>query len=185
MSQQFKAAPTFTEDSSDEYDIFFSDDSLGEIDRREAFQKSKQPPRTRSSARKLPPGVMELSSRSFRYVSKRHLMIDDHDDVPDVDDTESSDLSYPEDDLAYEQIQVADGVYMRLRGSQETQKAWDKGECIQTICFVCDVKLACVPDCDGVICPLCRLVSPVDYVPRAAGFGPSRVGGVGLGIKLY
>ena len=182
MSQQLKAAPVSTKDISEELDLFFSDDSsFGEIDRREAFQKSKQTASNRSSTRKLPPGVMELSSKSFRYVSKRHLMIDD---IPEFDDTESSDLSYPEDDLAYEQIQVADGVFMRLRGSQETQEAWDKGQCIQTLCFVCDVKLACVPDCDCVICPLCRLVSPVDYVPQAAGFRGSHVGGVGLGIKL-
>lgn len=183
---QLKAGTVYAS-SSDSGDDFAVKQPFG-VDRREAMRKSKQAASIRIAppSGKLPPGVLEMPSASFRYISKRHLC-DEADLPPDFDITESSDGSSccgQEDDVPYEQIQVADGVFMRLRGSQETQEAWDKGKCINTVCFVCDTRLACVSDCDCVVCPVCRLVSPVDYVPPAAGFRQRHVGGVGLGIML-
>lgn len=186
MSQRKLPAATAAAKNAEDFELLFNEVSFGTAgrvtNRREAFQKSKRAASTRiTPPQTLPPRVLELPSKSFRYVSKRHLL----DDVlPDFDDTESSDISCLEDDFEFEQIEVADGVFMRLRGSQETEVAWDRGECIETLCFVCDIRLACVRDCDCVICPQCRLVSPVDYIPPAAGYRQPRVGGVGLGIIL-
>ena len=146
-----------------------------------------QPNTSPSYSRKLPPRVIELPSNGSRCISRRDFF--DDKKVPDYDETESSDLAslddlHGRDDLDTAKIEVADGVFMRLRGSQETQAAWDCGECIETMCFVCEIPLACVRDCDCVICPQCRLISPVDHIPQAAGFHRPHLGGVGLGIKL-
>ena len=150
-----------------------SDLSSGEagIDGRPSIimsQRCSTPPR---------PRYLEVpSEQSFQSISSQRLS--DYG-VPDFDETESSDVFYNDDDCAHEKIEVAAGVFMRLRGSQETQEAWDRGECIETTCFVCDIQLACVRDCDSVICPECRLVSPVD-VRIPLGRGPR---GDGAGVR--
>ena len=59
------------------------------------------------------------------------------------------------------EIEIAPGIYKRLKGSEETQAAWDKDECIEAMCFVCDFILAVAPGCDSVICPNCHSISPI------------------------
>lgn len=59
------------------------------------------------------------------------------------------------------EIEIAPGVYKRLKGSQETQSAWEENQCQDALCFVCDTILAVAPGCDSVICPLCRSISPI------------------------
>jgi len=60
------------------------------------------------------------------------------------------------------QIEVAPGLFMPLRGSDETMDAIESGRARMVICFACNAKLSCVPDCELVICPDCRVVSPVE-----------------------
>ena len=60
------------------------------------------------------------------------------------------------------EIEIFPGVFKSLRGSQETQHAWDNGLCAQVSCVVCEAELAYVWDCEFVICPTCRAVVPVD-----------------------
>mmetsp|Transcript_16428 Transcript_16428/g.31217 ORF Transcript_16428/g.31217 Transcript_16428/m.31217 type:complete len:288 (+) Transcript_16428:120-983(+) len=60
------------------------------------------------------------------------------------------------------EIEIFPGVFKPLRGSQETQHAWDNGLCAQVSCVVCEAELAYVWDCEFVICPVCRAVVPVD-----------------------
>ena len=177
-TSSMKQSPSASlEMASEEYE-------LSSVDSNEDLRSDCKPKSTTTSSRNLPPRVLKLPSSSFRYLSRRHLERDDVE-IPDFDETESSDVhSFASDEEEYEKIEVADGVFMRLRGSQETQECWNRGECIQTTCFVCDIQLACVRDCDCVICPQCRLVSPVDIMPQTAAFGMPRVGGVGLGIML-
>ena len=111
-----------------------------------------------------------------------------HEDVPHLEESESSGMNFVDDNdekEVFHKIQVADGLYMRLRGSKETQAAFDNGLCIEATCYACDIILACIRDCDCVICPQCRMVSPVEQVPRIGSVGASRhVGGVGLGVML-
>jgi hypothetical protein len=59
------------------------------------------------------------------------------------------------------EIEIAPGVAKTLKGSQETQDAWNEGLCGEAVCFVCEARLAVAPGCDSVICPLCRSVSPI------------------------
>lgn len=59
------------------------------------------------------------------------------------------------------EIEIAPGMYKRLKGSKETQAAWDDDRCVEAMCFICDCFLAVAPGCDSVICPICRSISPV------------------------
>lgn len=76
-------------------------------------------------------------------------------------------------------VEISPGVFARLRGAHET---WD---CIQrdfyqpVKCMGCTVDLCCIQDADYVICPLCRVVGPMD-----TGDYPGKKGGVGLGFTL-
>jgi hypothetical protein len=58
-------------------------------------------------------------------------------------------------------IEISPGVLKPLRGSKETEDAWQNGLCEHVSCNVCDTKLACVWDCEYVLCPDCRSVAPV------------------------
>ena len=75
-------------------------------------------------------------------------------------------------------IEVSSGVFKLLRGSHETNQAWMSGACIETLCYACDIRLACIQDCECVICPRCMSIS------RVMGAVKATDGGVGLGIQL-
>ena len=107
------------------------------------------------------------------------------------------------------EIEVAPGLYMPLRGSDETIDAIESGRACIVRCFACNSKLSCVPDCELVICPDCRVLSPVQdededlhrsmpnmgsgnwsdddqtpgYNMSSASLPPPRRG-VGLGLKM-
>lgn len=88
---------------------------------------------------------------------------------------------------ALPEIEVAPGVYKELRGSKETIHAVEQGYAVTTSCFCCGDKLKCLPDVEMIICPDCRIVSPLDQVDedaygRKRAYRPPR--GVGLGLKL-
>lgn len=77
------------------------------------------------------------------------------------------------------EIEVFQGVTKRLRGSDETFQAFQRGLCVETVCMMCSVQLLCISDCDGVICPLCLSMSPLE-----TRNGDSAANGtVGLGIQ--
>lgn len=108
-----------------------------------------------------------------RIPSARHFSIyleDDLDDITDrkppavVQELESPDFIREEEEKYVEdiQIEVFPGVFKPLRGSKETQIAWENGLCSQMPCMVCDADLAFVCDCEFVICPVCRAVVLVD-----------------------
>jgi hypothetical protein len=58
-------------------------------------------------------------------------------------------------------IEVAPGVYKTLRRSDETVAALERGIHAVVTCFACNVALGTVPDCELVICPDCRVLSPM------------------------
>jgi hypothetical protein len=74
------------------------------------------------------------------------------------------------------EMEIAPGVFVPLRGSQETLDAMREGNCVNVHCFCCAAKLLCISDAEYVVCPDCRVVSPVDLA------GKCDVGGVGLGL---
>lgn len=56
-------------------------------------------------------------------------------------------------------IEIAPGVVKLLRGSRETQCAWDNGLCEHVCCISCESQLACVWDCEFVLCPECHTMT--------------------------
>jgi hypothetical protein len=59
------------------------------------------------------------------------------------------------------EVEVSPGEFMLLRGSDETLEAIEMGYARMVTCFACSASLACVPDCELVICPDCRIISPI------------------------
>ena len=60
------------------------------------------------------------------------------------------------------EIEVSPGIFLPLRGSQETMAAVNSGRAIPVNCMACQASLRCVPDCQLVLCPDCRILSPVE-----------------------
>ena len=87
-------------------------------------------------------------------------------------------------------IQVKSGVYMVLRSASETLYAVEKGFASCVTCTGCKGKLKCVPDAEMVICPDCRVASPMgtkeDKWRKSARGSTSSVArrGVGLGLMV-
>lgn len=78
-------------------------------------------------------------------------------------------------------VEVAPGIVMELRGAAETLHAIELGVAASVTCACCQVPLLCVPDAECVICPDCKVVSPV-YIACATN---QIRGGVGLGLKDF
>lgn len=74
-----------------------------------------------------------------------------------VDPPEGEEANWEDTD-----IEVMPGVMKRLRGSDETLHAFEYGECIEVVCMACTVHLACIMDCEAVICPVCLSMSPLE-----------------------
>lgn len=97
------------------------------------------------------------------------------------------------DNVNLEKVLVVPGTMqlLRYRGSEETLAAWEHGSCnIQAQCLVCQLRLACVADCQAVLCPQCLSISPVDNNNTTTTTTSTRqtespmMGGVGIGIQL-
>jgi hypothetical protein len=83
-------------------------------------------------------------------------------------------------------ITVAPGVKLPLRGAQETMAALRRlsGDCrhgsssskrrsdfATTQCWTCEAYLCCLRDAEYVLCPRCRVISPLDVVQSASHEG--------------
>jgi len=71
---------------------------------------------------------------------------------------------------------------MHLMGTDETMKAIQAGHITVTSCVVCGMDVHCHSDSEYVLCPDCRVVSPVNQLDNA-NMAPQQGGLVGLGIK--
>jgi hypothetical protein len=74
-------------------------------------------------------------------------------------------------------VEIAPGVTARLRGSQETWECVERDFYLPVTCFSCNLDLCVIMDANLVICPRCRVVSPIDDC-SSEGLD----GGVGLGF---
>lgn len=79
-------------------------------------------------------------------------------------------------------IEVAPGIRLPLRGTEETWKAIEEGQVTVTTCMTCQQDLHCVLDAQMVVCPDCTMLSPVDQTSQDAESLADRYG-VGLGVK--
>ena len=76
-------------------------------------------------------------------------------------------------------IPIAPGVTARLRGVEETLKCIANDFYIPSTCFCCAQNLFCVMDACYVLCPTCKVVSPLE-----GGADSDYNGGVGLGFTM-
>jgi hypothetical protein len=88
--------------------------------------------------------------------------------------------SVQQDPVSRLEVEVAPGVFLPLHGSQETLAALREGQLVSCTCFVCTHTVMCVPQASYVLCPDCRVVSPVECIASRT----RQTGGVGLGMKL-
>ena len=63
---------------------------------------------------------------------------------------------------SFKQIEVAPGQFMRLRGADETYEAIKSDNFVPTMCYVCTETVCCIDSAHYVLCPVCRVVSPVN-----------------------
>jgi hypothetical protein len=57
-------------------------------------------------------------------------------------------------------IEISPGKYLPLRGAKETMYAIQCGFCVTIPCIICSQPLICIANCELVLCPTCRIVSP-------------------------
>jgi hypothetical protein len=125
--------------------------------------KSENEVATLPSTRSLQPEASSRSCMSEQYTNRQE------------DDEE-------EERYQALEVEVAPGEYMQLRGSAETLKAVESGKACIVTCLVCEANLWCVSDADLVLCPDCRIFSPLSSQQTSQPW--SRRGGVGLGAKV-
>jgi hypothetical protein len=76
-------------------------------------------------------------------------------------------------------IEVAPGIELRLRGSQETWEAIARDFYLPGLCWECSETTYVIQDAAYLLCPSCRTVSPMDGT-----FEHPHVSGVGLGFTF-
>lgn len=59
------------------------------------------------------------------------------------------------------EIEIAPGEFRQLRGAEETMWALQQGRYQVVDCMNCSSCLQCIDNCELVICPDCRMVSPI------------------------
>jgi hypothetical protein len=85
-------------------------------------------------------------------------------------------------------ITISPGVSMRLRGADETWRAIENDFYMPCECLDCKSTIFCIQDAEFVLCPECRVVSPMeDY--GGGGYGATgqqqhQTGGCGLGFTM-
>lgn len=77
------------------------------------------------------------------------------------------------------QIEIEPGFFAPLRGAEETWAAMSMGRIAHVACLCCELPLQCISDAEYVLCPECKVVSPVFHNSGTAGGR----GGVGLGLR--
>jgi hypothetical protein len=77
-------------------------------------------------------------------------------------------------------IEISPNVWVRLRGADETWACVEQDFYMPVVCFGCSSELCCIQDADFVLCPLCRVVSPMDGIVDTTASS----GGVGLGFTF-
>lgn len=94
------------------------------------------------------------------------------------------------------EIEVGPGIWMGLRGASETWAAVQEGSYAPTKCLSCGLDILVILDAEFVLCPSCRVVSPIlqDDNPYSSSINSSSIDGndnttaqkygVGLGFRV-
>ena len=97
-------------------------------------------------------------------------------------------------------MEIAPGVSLRLRGAEETWQCILNDAYAPIVCSACCSDLCCIQDAAFVLCPLCRVVTPMTSNEEAANHAGAAAdtkthkeqgdvrtdmgGGVGLGFTV-
>ena len=87
--------------------------------------------------------------------------------------------AYRETEVSKKTIEVSPGEFSRLRGADETWRAIKCDFYMPCECMCCRLTIFCIQDAQFVLCPDCRVVSPMD-----GKVFEGTDGGVGLGFKM-
>jgi len=87
---------------------------------------------------------------------------------------------FMEETPSVKSIEISTGTHLRLRGADETWRAIKLDFYMPCACCCCDLTLFCIQDADFVLCPGCRIVSPM----VGDCFGGGDEGGIGLGFTM-
>ncbi|CAB9529907.1 expressed unknown protein [Seminavis robusta] len=98
------------------------------------------------------------------------VVVDDDDD--DDDDETSGGM----------QIEVSPGVSTRVRSVGETMTAIRNDFFVPVFCLGCALDLFCIADAQFVLCPACRVVSPVE-AQLCTSKDDTKPRGLGLGVR--
>lgn len=130
---------------------------------------------------------------SFRYASDHHDNFQSRGHNYQQENEYSAGYASPRDVTAHPnkmqpqsaalEVEISPGVYARLRGSQETWRAVEEGNVEESECFCCGTQLLCIADADYVLCPECKVVSPITTNINRKLSPHSNAGGVGLGLR--
>jgi hypothetical protein len=97
--------------------------------------------------------------------------------------------SFPKEDLNLPavggqiEVEIMPGVFAPLRGSEETWRAVKAGNIEIVVCICCCNRIQCIADAEYILCPECRVVSPVGNRCRGSpASGQHKSRGVGLGL---
>mmetsp|Transcript_13860 Transcript_13860/g.21124 ORF Transcript_13860/g.21124 Transcript_13860/m.21124 type:complete len:261 (-) Transcript_13860:39-821(-) len=88
---------------------------------------------------------------------------------------EQNSIEYPAEPVDRPLIEISPGHWIELRGSDETLKAFQRNFIRQVTCSCCSNQIQCIEDAAMVLCPICRVVTPIDDVIGR---------GLGLGMKM-
>jgi len=59
-------------------------------------------------------------------------------------------------------IEIFPGVFVPLRGADETWSAIERDFYMPAVCLDCNKSIFCIEDAEFVLCPICRVVSPME-----------------------
>jgi hypothetical protein len=82
------------------------------------------------------------------------------------------------------ELEISPGVFAPLRGSEETWRAIQAGNVETVVCVCCCNRIQCIADAEYVLCPECRVVSPVGGPYRERPASGQHIRGVGLGLLV-
>jgi hypothetical protein len=88
----------------------------------------------------------------------------------------------PHPTTAGSMILVSPGHEAKLRGAAETWQAIQHDSYLACVCFDCQAPLFCILDAWLVICPHCRVLSPIYHTNGDVAM--NQEGGVGLGFTI-
>lgn len=80
------------------------------------------------------------------------------------------------------EIEVSPDYFLPLHGSADTMKALQHGRIARSCCFACQMQVYCTDEATFVLCPDCRVVSPLRD-PGFSGMSSAKGSGVGLGMS--